>query len=202
VATETIRNDLSARGFANIKNWSRGVDTDLFRPQTFAPGQSPVHHLAHPIHLYVGRVAVEKNVGAFLALDLPGSKVVVGDGPQLNALSAAHPDVHFTGAKHGEELARYFAAADVFVFPSRTDTFGLVMLEALAAGVPVAAFPVPGPLDVVHGTGVGIVHEDLKTAVMAAIVLPRQACRNFALTFSWQSCAEQFLDNLAPFSRG
>ena len=199
VATQSIRRDLEARGFSNVKDWSRGVDTELFKPREQEPGVPPPFDLPRPVHLYVGRVAVEKNIGAFLALDLPGSKVVVGDGPQLKPLRGEYADVLFTGAKHGEELARHYAAADVFVFPSRTDTFGLVMLEALAAGVPVAAYPVPGPLDVVDGTGVGVLDEDLKRAAGNALSIPRQSCRDYALHFSWQRCALQFLDNLAPF---
>ncbi len=199
VATQTIRRDLETRGFDNIKNWTRGVDTELFRPPELIGGATPLASLPQPIHLYVGRVAVEKNIGAFLALDLPGSKVVVGGGPQLKQLSNDHPEVLFTGAKHGEELARYYAGADVFVFPSRTDTFGLVLLEALAAGVPVAAYPVPGPLDVVDGSGAGVLDEDLKAAAAEALTISRDTCRNHALTYSWRRCAQQFLDNLAPY---
>ena len=146
VATESLRRELAAHGFRNIRAWSRGVDLDLFRPE-------PRHDwgLPRPVFLYVGRVAVEKNIGAFLDLDLPGSKVVVGDGPQLAALQRRYPGVHFAGALHGAALARAYAGADVFVFPSLTDTFGLVMLEALACGTPVAAFPVTGPVDVLEG---------------------------------------------------
>ncbi len=199
VATQTIRRDLETRGFDNIKDWTRGVDTELFRPRELIGETTSLASLPRPIHLYVGRVAVEKNIGAFLTLDLPGSKVVVGDGPQLKQLAADHPSVHFTGAKHGEELARHYADADVFVFPSRTDTFGLVLLEALAAGVPVAAYPVPGPLDVVDGSGAGILDHDLKKAAAEALTIPRETCRDHALTYSWQRCAEQFLGNLAPF---
>ena len=144
VATRSIRADLERRGFGNIRDWTRGVDLALFHPAKKRPTD-----LAHPIFAFVGRVAVEKNIEAFLDLDLPGTKLVVGDGPQLDQLKRRYPRVHFAGAHAGEALAGWFAAADVFVFPSRTDTFGLVMLEALASGLPVAAYPVPGPLDVV-----------------------------------------------------
>ena len=193
VATESLRQDLGGRGFGNLKRWSRGVDTDLFRPYDGKPYDAP-----GPVFLYVGRVAVEKNVESFLGLDLPGSKVVVGDGPQLARLQKDYPEAIFTGAKTGEELARHYAAADVFVFPSRTDTFGLVLLEALAAGVPVAAYPVPGPLDVINGSPVGVLDEDLYSAAVRALEIPRASCRDYALGFSWRRCAEQFLSHLTP----
>ncbi len=196
VATDTIRKELEAEGFDNIKPWSRGVDTELFRPD-----QQPALDLPRPVHLYVGRVAVEKNIEAFLDLPIEGgSKVVVGDGPQRASLQQRYPDVVFTGAKFGEELARHYASADIFVFPSRTDTFGLVMLEAMASGVPVAAYPVPGPLDVVNGHPSGALDEDLSKAVARASGLSRQDCREHALRFSWTACAEQFLGNLHPFN--
>jgi glycosyltransferase involved in cell wall biosynthesis len=195
VATRTIRADLEARGFGNIRDWTRGVDTALFRPERAAVFDG----LARPVYLYVGRVAVEKNLGAFLDLALPGgSKVVVGDGPQLAALRAKYPGVHFTGAKFEAELARHYASADVFVFPSRTDTFGLVLLEALASGLPVAAYPVPGPLDVIGDSGCGVLDEDLGAAVRRALAIPRARCRAHAARFSWRRCAEQFLANLEP----
>ncbi len=194
VATDTIAEAIKARGFGNIRRWTRGVDTDLFRPR-------PKDFLPHPrpISLYVGRLAPEKSVEDFLALDLPGTKVVVGDGPQRAALESAHPDVVFAGAKQGEELASHYAAADVFVFPSRTDTFGLVLLEALASGVPVAAYPVPGPLDVIDGSGVGFLDEDLGKAARQALAIPADRCRDYALTFSWDTSVRQFLDNLRCF---
>jgi glycosyltransferase involved in cell wall biosynthesis len=195
VATETIRRDLEVRGFDNIRPWSRGVDTQLFRPR-----DKSFLDLPRPIHLYVGRVAIEKNVEAFLDLDLPGSKLVVGDGPLLAEIRRRYPAVLFFGARHGEDLARHYAAADLFVFPSRTDTFGLVMLEALASGLPVAAYPVPGPLDVIEGTGVGVLDEDLAKAARAALTISPARCREFALGFSWRRTAEQFLGNLAPFA--
>ena len=191
VATDSIRRELESRGFANIKSWSRGVDTELFKPYESRP-----YEASNPIFLYVGRVAVEKNVEAFLSLDLPGSKVVVGDGPQLERLRKGYPETLFTGAKTGVELARHYAAADVFVFPSRTDTFGLVLLEALATGLPVAAYPVPGPLDVIDGSAVGVLDEDLTSAAIRALEIPRTACRDYALGFSWRRCAQQFFSHL------
>ena len=194
VATKSIRADLEARGFDNIKDWSRGVDTELFRPQSKDAIDAP-----RPVFMFVGRVAVEKNLPAFLQLDLPGSKVVVGDGPDMAMLKKRYPDTIFVGAKKDEELARHYASADVFVFPSRTDTFGLVMLEALASGAPVAAFPVPGPLDVIASDKVGALSEDLGTAAKAALKLSAEDCRAYALGFSWRACAEQFFANLAPF---
>ncbi len=194
VATQSIENDLAARGFDNIRRWTRGVDTDLFRPR--AKG---FLNVPRPISLYVGRVAVEKNLEEFLKLDLPGTKLVVGDGPARAELQQKYPGVVWAGAKHGEELARHYAEADVFVFPSRTDTFGLVLLEALASGVPVAAYPVPGPLDVVNGSGTGCLDEDLKRAIETALTIPAERCRDHALGYSWRRSAEQFLSNLKPF---
>jgi glycosyltransferase involved in cell wall biosynthesis len=195
VATRTIENKLTQRGFANIGRWTRGVDLELFRPDQRAELDLP-----RPVHLYVGRVAVEKNIGAFLALRLPGSKVVIGDAPQLTALKTRYPDVHFLGAKYGPDLARHVAAADVFVFPSLTNTFGLVLLEAMACGLPVAAFPVAGPKDVVRDGEVGALDWDLAKAVERALALPRAACRRYAQNFSWESATRQFLANLAPMT--
>jgi len=194
VATPSMEQELMSRGFRNIKRWSRGVDTDLFRPR-----DKNLLDLPRPIHLYVGRIAVEKNVEDFLRLDLPGSKLLVGDGPLLQDLRRQYPDARFVGAKVGEELAAHYAAADLFVFPSRTDTFGLVLLEALASGLPVAAYPVPGPLDIVDGTGIGVLDEDLATAVRRALAIPPERCRAIALGYSWRASAEQFLHNLQPF---
>jgi glycosyltransferase involved in cell wall biosynthesis len=148
--------------------------------------------------MYVGRVAVEKNIGAFLGLDLPGTKVVVGDGPQREALRRRFPSVVFTGAKMGEELAAHFRSADVFVFPSRTDTFGLVLLEAMASGTPAAAFPVEGPVDVVDPGRSGVLSEDLRAAALGALALSRDEVRRHALEFSWERATAQFLDNLHP----
>ena len=164
VSTATLHDELSERGFQNLVRWGRGVDLKLFRPQSKDFLSAP-----RPILMYVGRVAVEKNLEKFLRLDMPGTKYVVGDGPQLKYLTRKYPNARFVGDMQGEELARYYAAADVFVFPSRTDTFGLVLLEALASGVPVAAFPVAGPLDVVGNSGVGVLDEDLGAAVRKAL---------------------------------
>lgn len=194
VATETLRADLAARGFGRLMLWGRGVDVELFKPRDKSFLSDP-----RPIYLYVGRVAVEKNIVDFLDLDMPGSKVVVGDGPQLENLRRNYPAVRFVGAKQGEELARYYAAADVFVFPSRTDTFGNVVLEALASGVPVAAYPVPGPKDILGGTTVGVLDHDLARAARKALSISPEACRAFALGYSWRASAEQFLGNVIPF---
>jgi len=191
VATPSLQRDLEAHGFRNLVRWTRGVDTELFRPRDKSFLSDP-----RPILLYTGRVAVEKNIEAFLSLPNPGTKYVVGDGPQLPALQKKYPSVRFAGMKHGEELARYYAAADVFVFPSRTDTFGLVMLEALACGVPVAAYPVTGPLDVINGSGAGVLNENLSLAVQQALAISPAHCRAFALQFSWQRVAEIFLNHL------
>ncbi len=193
VATPTITRLLEGRGFKNLKRWTRGVDTDLFRPRPKDFLDAP-----RPISMYVGRVAVEKNIEAFLSLDLPGTKYVVGGGPMLETLKKRYPDIRFAGPRHGEELAAYFAAADVFVFPSRTDTFGLVLLEALASGVPVAAFPVPGPLDVIGDADVGVLDEDLGRAVEKALKIDPARCREYALDYSWTAAANQFLSNVRP----
>lgn len=195
VATKTVREDLEQRGFNRLVHWSRGVDTTLFQP-----GDKNFLGDARPIALYVGRVAIEKNIKAFLDLKLDGTKYVVGDGPQIEELRRKHPQVRFVGAKFGAELSRYYAAADVFVFPSRTDTFGNVMLEALACGLPVAAYPVAGPIDVINGHKVGVLDDDLAKAAREAIKIPAADCRAFAKTMSWRASAEQFLANLAPFA--
>jgi glycosyltransferase involved in cell wall biosynthesis len=190
VATHSLAKELGSRGFDRLMLWSRGVDTELFRPRRvreFGDG---------PVFLYVGRIAVEKNIQAFLDLDLPGQKVLVGSGPQTAELTRRYPDAHFVGPKQGEELARAYASADVFVFPSLTDTFGLVLLEALASGVPVAAFPVSGPLDVITDPSAGALSHDLKAAALAALELDRDAARNFAQRFSWEKSARQFLENM------
>jgi glycosyltransferase involved in cell wall biosynthesis len=195
VSTDSIRADLDWRGFRNIRSWTRGVDLELFRPRL--PGPT-AQDRKRPIFLYVGRVAIEKNIEAFLALDLPGEKWVVGDGPQLARLEKRHPDVRFAGHKEGEELAALYRLADVFVFPSRTDTFGLVLLEALASGLPVAAYPVPGPRDVVGTAPVGVLDEDLRAAALAALEIDGAACRQHAARYSWRRTAEIFVANLAP----
>lgn len=193
VPTESMRRDLLRQGFDNVVIWGRGVDTELFRPRDVRVVEGK-----RPIWLYVGRVAVEKNLEAFLGLELRGTKVVVGDGPQLAELKYRYPEAKFVGAKRGEELAAYYASASVFVFPSRTDTFGLVLLEALASGVPIAAFPVPGPIDVVGAAPVGRLYEDLARAAEDALHLSREDCRNYALKFTWTACAETLFSHLAP----
>jgi glycosyltransferase involved in cell wall biosynthesis len=196
VATASLRRELADKGLRRLLPWSRGVDTLRFRPRD-------VRHFGDgPVFLYVGRVAVEKNIGAFLDLDLPGKKVVIGSGPQLNALRAAHPDADFTGPLFGESLAEAFASADVFVFPSRTDTYGVVLLEALASGVPVAAYPVTGPIDVIVHGRVGWLAEDLREAAMQALSIDREACRDYALGFSWETCARQFVANISSACSG
>lgn len=193
VPTASQRQRLLERGFENVVQWSRGVDTRIFRPSDkgFLTEQRPVF-------INLGRVAVEKNIEAFLKLDLPGTKVVIGDGPDLDKLRQAYPDVVFTGFKFGEELARYLAAADVFVFPSLTDTYGLVMLEAMACGLPIAAFPVTGPIDVVDNGVTGVLDEDLHRAATLALELNAQDCLDYARAHSWRQCAQQFADYLAP----
>ncbi len=195
VATKSLGAEMAARGFNRIKRWSRGVDT-----KQFDPAKRRDIGLPRPIFLNVGRVAVEKNLPAFLDLDLPGSKVVVGDGPDLALLRQRYPDVHFLGRKTGEDLATLYASADVFVFPSRTDTFGNVMLEALASGVPVAAFPVTAPRDVLGDAGA--LSEDLRAAALAALDIPRDVALNRAATYSWRACALEFLGNLTRVPRG
>ena len=196
VATETQRQDLLSRQFKNLAIWSRGVDTNLFRPRdkSFLPDP-------RPISMYMGRVAVEKNIEAFLALDIPGTKYVVGDGPNLATLTKRYPQVRFTGFKFGEELASYVAAADVFVLPSRTDTYGLVLLEAMACGVPVAAYPVTGPIDVVINGVTGVLDEDLHKATLAALALDGQRARTYALSHSWEKSTQEFLQSIATNTR-
>lgn len=193
VPTASQQADLAARGFRSPVLWSRGVDTDLFRPERRGrlPGPGPAM-------MYMGRVAVEKNIEAFLALELPGTKWVVGGGPALEDFRHRYPDARFTGPKYGVELATLLASADVFVFPSRTDTFGVVLLEAMACGLPVAAFPVPGPADVVRAGVTGVLDEDLGAAIRGALQLDRAACRAQALEHTWERASAQFIDNLAP----
>lgn len=190
VATPRLASELNDHGIAQTRLWSRGVDLSRFRPGLPAP--ESYHGLARPILLNVGRVAVEKNIEAFLASDAPGSKVVVGDGPALAALKQRFPDVLFTGALSGEALSRAYAGADLFVFPSRTDTFGLVLVEAMAAGLPVAAYPVAGPLDVVGSSGAGALDEDLGSAIRQALRIPRSAAVVHAQGFSWTAAVSQF----------
>jgi 1,2-diacylglycerol 3-alpha-glucosyltransferase/glucuronosyltransferase len=192
VATPSLQQELSARGFRRIGTWTRGVDTDLFRPDHAAGLDFP-----RPIFMTVGRVAVEKNLEAFLSLKLPGSKVVIGDGPHRTLLAQRYPKASFLGEKTGKDLTSHLAAADVFVFPSLTDTFGVVQLEALACGTPVAAFPVTGPLDVIADHPVGALDKDLRSACIRALGISREACRSFALERSWENSARQFIGNLA-----
>jgi glycosyltransferase involved in cell wall biosynthesis len=196
VPTATIRDELTRRGFARVAVWSRGVDHQLFRPRT-----TSVLNLPRPIFLCVGRVAVEKNLSALLALKLPGSTVIVGDGPARTALERRYPHAHFLGSKSGEALAEIYSSADVFVFPSRTDTFGIVLIEALASGLPVAAYPVAGPLDVIADSGAGVLSEDLGAACLAALQIPRAAARAHSLRFTWRESARQFFDIILT-SRG
>ncbi|WP_414903141.1 glycosyltransferase family 4 protein [Sphingomonas flavalba] len=194
-STPSIRRLLSAHGIVRLRHWGRGVDLTCFTPN--APPPPLFAGLPRPIQLYVGRVAVEKNVEAFLKSAVPGSKVVVGEGPARAALRARHPDAHFPGALSGRALAGAYAGADVFVFPSRTDTFGLVMIEALACGSPVAAYPVPGPLDVLTGA-TGVMDADLAAAIRRALMLRRADCAAHGRSFSWAESAAQFVEALVP----
>jgi glycosyltransferase involved in cell wall biosynthesis len=202
VATPTMRDELSGHGFRNISSWSRGVDTEVFHPRR-ADEPDIFADLPKPIFLYVGRVAVEKNIEAFLGLDLPGTKVVVGPGPSLDELAGRYPDAVFTGPKSGRDLSAAYQCADVFVFPSLTDTFGLVILEAMASGTPVAAYPAPGPIDIIPDSGAGVLAhsptEGLREACLEALKLDRRAVRAFAEKFSWRACAEDFVRNLQPY---
>ncbi|HKT54972.1 MAG TPA: glycosyltransferase family 1 protein [Caulobacteraceae bacterium] len=202
VATPTMRDELGKHGFRNISPWSRGVDTEAFHPSR-ANDPSVYAGLERPIWLNVGRVAVEKNIETFLALDLPGTKVVVGDGPQRRELEIKYPKTVFAGMKTGEALAAYFAGADVFVFPSLTDTFGMVILEAMASGTPVAAYPAPGPVDIIPGSGAGQVApnmtEGLREACLGCLEIDRAHVRAYAERFSWRASAEEFVRNLQPY---
>ena len=201
VATPSLARELAARGFIHVVPWSRGVDLAQFRPEAGEHGaREDWEDLPRPIFLCAGRVAVEKNLEAFLALDLPGSKVIVGDGPARAGLMRRFPAAHFTGWRENGTLARAYAKADVFVFPSRTDTFGLVLLESLASGTPVAAYPVTGPLDVIGDTPVGALDEDLGAAARQALTADRAACRAHAERYSWAACAERFRDSLVPIN--
>lgn len=192
-ATDTVESELRAAGIEKVARWTRGVDTDVFRPTEPMPLDLP-----KPVFAFVGRVSVEKNIDAFLQLDLPGSKVVAGDGPALTRLRRRHPEVLFLGMQDSPQLARLYSAADAFVFPSRTDTFGLVLLEALACGLPVAAYPVQGPLDVVGGSDVAVLDEDLRRAALTALRIDRARCREFALARSWRNATRQFVSLLRP----
>lgn len=191
VPTPVVQRDLQAHGFRNVKLWSRGVDHTIFRPREGERLEGDP-----PVFLYVGRVAVEKNIDAFLELDLPGTKWVVGEGPELDRIRRQYPGVRFLGVLSQEELAKVYSGADVFVFPSRTDTFGLVLIEAMACGCPVAAYPVTGPLDVIGDSPAGILAEDLRAACLHALQIPRQAAINQARKFTWEAASRQFLDHL------
>jgi glycosyltransferase involved in cell wall biosynthesis len=194
--TDVVKNDLEQYGFTNVVLWTRGVDLNIFQPRT-----EKVLNTNHPIFLYVGRVAVEKNIEAFLELKLPGSKWVVGDGPALDGLKAKYPEVSYLGVLQQEELAKVYSSADVFVFPSKTDTFGLVLLEAMACGLPVAAYPVTGPVDVIGTSKAGAMSADLREACLAALNIPRETARQHAEKFSWQAATEQFVAHLQPVDR-
>ena len=194
-STPSIADTLRARGLPRVRAWGRGVDLALFTSE--GPVDAAIRALPGPVLLHVGRVAPEKNIAAFLALDVPGSKVMIGDGPARAALEAKYPAAHFLGPRFGAELAAAYRAADVLVFPSRTDTFGLVMIEALACGTPVAGYPVTGPRDVLTAE-VGALDEDLAAAITAALTRSRAACARYGATFSWQASACQFLEALVP----
>jgi glycosyltransferase involved in cell wall biosynthesis len=195
VSTASMRDELAHRGFTNLATWQRGVDTDLFRPRDKGFLDFP-----RPIAACVGRVSVEKNIEAFLEMPWSGSKIVVGDGPQRSQLQSRYPDAHFLGFRFGEDLAAHLAAADVMVFPSRTDTFGLVLLEAMACGVPVAAYPVTGPIDVIDDGVSGVLDQELGAAARHALSLDPGECRRRALRSGWEVCSREFEANLAPFA--
>lgn len=194
VPTPEMRRRLEQRGFVNLAHWSRGVDTDVFAPAERLPLQG------RPIFLYAGRVAIEKSIEEFLRLDLPGTKWVVGDGPARAGLETRFPKAVFHGMKHGTDLAYFYQQADAFVFPSRTDTFGLVLIEAMACGTPVAAYPASGPIDVIRDPAVGVLSDDLRDAALAALDLDRAAVHRYALQYSWAVATQQFVDNLRPTS--
>lgn len=198
VTTPSMVEFLEERGFTKLAPWARGVDMEVFNPGRRAAPEDVYKDLERPIWVNVGRVAVEKNIETFLKLDLPGSKVVVGDGPQLEHLRKKYKNIRFTGAKYGEDLARYFADADVFVFPSKTDTFGLVIIESMATGTPVAGYPVSGPIDIIPGSRAGVVDEDLQKACLEALKLSPHACVAHAQKYSWEAVSEVFFDYLTP----
>jgi glycosyltransferase involved in cell wall biosynthesis len=193
VATASIASELASRGFRSVLPWGRGVDLSSFR--TVAP-MPELSHLPRPLFLSVGRLAPEKNLEAFLRLELPGTKVVVGDGPSAAELKARFPEAVFVGARPHADLPAIYSSADVFVFPSLTDTFGLVLVEALACGLPVAAFPAPGPRDVVGVSGAGVLSQDLGAAAIMALSIDPSVCRSHAANFTWSKAADQFLANI------
>jgi glycosyltransferase involved in cell wall biosynthesis len=192
VSTLSLARELSGRGFKRILRWSRGVDHETFNASAATSLDFP-----RPIFLYAGRLAVEKNIDAFLSTDLPGTKLVAGDGPERRRLEARYPNARFLGVKNSAELALLYASCDVFVFPSRTDTFGMVLLEAMACGAPVAAFPTPGPLDVVGASGAGVLDEDLRAAALGALKIDREIPLRYAQTFTWENSARQFLSSVS-----
>ncbi|WP_337877663.1 glycosyltransferase family 1 protein [Caldimonas sp.] len=191
--TPTIVADLRARGFVHARLWSRGIDSSMFTPHGPQLPRGPA-----PVFLYVGRLAVEKNIDAFLRLDLPGAKWVAGDGPLRARLQSQYPGVRWFGILDGPTLAQLYRTADVLVFPSLTDTFGLVMAEAMACGTPVAAFPAPGPIDVVGQSAGGVLDTDLRAACLRALALPREAVHEYARRYSWRAATEQFVAALQP----
>lgn len=198
VTTPSMVEFLDGKGFANLAPWARGVDLEQFSPDKRNAPTDVYDGLARPVFVNVGRIAVEKNIESFLKLDLPGSKVVVGEGPQMAELTRKYPNAQFVGAKFGDELARYFADADVFVFPSKTDTFGLVNIEAMATGTPVAAYPVSGPIDIIPGSKAGICDKDLQAACLGALKLSRDDCVAHASKYSWEAVSEIFVSHLTP----
>jgi glycosyltransferase involved in cell wall biosynthesis len=195
--TPAVVADLNHFGFKNVVLWSRGVDLDRFEYK-----ESNAINTTKPIFLYVGRVAVEKNIEAFLSLDLPGSKVVIGDGPSLPFLKDKYPNATYLGAKDQADLPPYYASGDVFVFPSKTDTFGLVILEAMACGLPVAAYPVTGPIDVIGDSGSGVLNKDLREACLEALKIPKEKAIAHAKLYSWRAASEQFARHLVPVPEG
>jgi glycosyltransferase involved in cell wall biosynthesis len=201
VSSNSLRTLLASKGFEHLHRWQRGVNLGLFRP---LEGQTPpeLASVPRPIMAYMGRVAVEKNIDAFLRLDLPGTKLVIGNGPARDELSRRHPEALFVGFRYGDALAAMLSAADVFVFPSLTDTFGLAMIEAMACGLPVAAFPVSGPIDVIESGVTGVLHEDLGEAIRSALLLDRHVCAQRAKAFTWEAATEQFLEGLEPIPAG
>lgn len=198
VTTPSMVEFLEKRGFKKLAAWARGVDLEQFSPDKRFKPEDVYKDLPRPVFINVGRIAVEKNIETFLNLDLPGSKVVVGKGPQEKELRQKYPDVHFAGPKFGDELARYYADADVFVFPSLTDTFGLVIIEAMATGTPVAGFPVSGPIDIIPGSDAGIVSEDLRQACLDCLKIDRTIPANYAQNYSWEKVSQRFYDLLTP----
>jgi glycosyltransferase involved in cell wall biosynthesis len=201
VSSHSLRSQLEARDFGELHLWRRGVDLERFKPLA-ADVPAELANVPRPIMAYMGRVAVEKNIDAFLKLDVPGTKLVIGNGPARAALSARYPEALFIGYRFGDELAAMLGASDVFVFPSLTDTFGLAMIEALACGAPVAAFPVPGPIDVIEPGVTGVLNDDLGTAIRSALLLDRQVCAERAKAFNWDAATEQFLEGLEPIPTG